>query len=139
MRFRKSEAEWEQWNAGLSSETPFHVGDLSGLQPAGQSQAIEDAAARVQTSLDIGAGPLFRVVFFKLGSGRHGVLLIAIHHLVVDGVSWRILLEDLQSAYAQLKSGKQADFPLKTDAFKDWAERLREYGRSAEARQQLDA
>jgi len=56
-------------------------------------------------------------------------LLLVIHHLVVDGVSWRILLEDLERGYEQLKQGKEIDLGSKTTSFQQWGERLQEYGR----------
>ncbi|MBD2520823.1 amino acid adenylation domain-containing protein, partial [Nostoc sp. FACHB-973] len=49
---------------------------------------------------------------------------------VVDGVSWRILLEDLQTAYEQLSLGQAIQLPAKTTSFKDWAQRLTEYAQS---------
>jgi non-ribosomal peptide synthase protein (TIGR01720 family) len=61
-----------------------------------------------------------------------------IHHLVVDGVSWRVLLEDFQQAYQQLRGGQAIELPPKTTAFKAWAERLQGYGRSKAVREELD-
>ena len=53
--------------------------------------------------------------------------MLAIHHLVVDGVSWRVLLADLELAYATLRAGEPVQLPPKTSSFKDWAERLVAY------------
>ena len=64
-------------------------------------------------------------------------LLVVIHHLVVDSVSWRILLSDLQMAYQQLSAGQMIRLPPKTTSFKHWAERLTAYAPSAELRQEL--
>ena len=52
-------------------------------------------------------------------------LLLAIHHLVVDGVSWRVLLEDLQQVYRQFAEGAEPALPAKTSAFRDWADACR--------------
>ncbi|MBX9256320.1 amino acid adenylation domain-containing protein, partial [Desmonostoc muscorum CCALA 125] len=65
-----------------------------------------------------------------LGRNKKARLLIVIHHLVVDGVSWRILLEDLQTLYEQLSVGQAIQLPAKTTSFKDWAQRLTEYAQS---------
>ena len=65
----------------------------------------DEAAGRVHGSLDLQAGPLLRAVLFELGAQQPQRLLLSIHHLVVDGVSWRILLEDLHSACAALAGG----------------------------------
>jgi non-ribosomal peptide synthase protein (TIGR01720 family) len=74
-----------------------------------------------QTGMDLASGPVFRVVL----SGNR--LFVAAHHLVVDGVSWRILLEDLESAYRQAAGGRDVDLGAKTTSFQDWAHRLAEY------------
>ncbi|HEV2736414.1 MAG TPA: condensation domain-containing protein, partial [Longimicrobiaceae bacterium] len=71
-----------------------------------------------------------RMAYFDLGAGRAGRLLVVIHHLAVDGVSWRILLEDVENAYAQLSRGEAVRLPAKTTAWKAWAERLEEHARS---------
>ena len=71
-----------------------------------QGAALEALAGEAQASLDLEHGPLLRAVHFTLGAGQPERLLIAIHHLVVDAVSWRILLEDLQDAYLQLEQGQ---------------------------------
>jgi non-ribosomal peptide synthase protein (TIGR01720 family) len=55
---------------------------------------------------------------------------VVIHHLAVDGVSWRILLEDLETAYGQLAGGEAVRLPAKTTSWKSWAERLAEHARS---------
>ena len=51
---------------------------------------IEGCCQEIQSSIDLEKGPLVKVGMFKTNEGDH--LLIAIHHLVIDGVSWRILL-----------------------------------------------
>ena len=74
-------------------------------------------AAATQAGLDLGNGPLLRVVCFHMGAGQADRLLVVIHHLVVDGVSWRILLEDLLTAYEQLARRQQVQLPPKTTSW----------------------
>ncbi|AMB83791.1 hypothetical protein AWM79_00065 [Pseudomonas agarici] len=81
---------------------------------------------QAQASLNLEQGPLLRGVLATLVDGSQRLLLI-IHHLVVDGVSWRILLEDLQSALQQITQGQSVSLPGKTHSFKVWAERLQAY------------
>ncbi|HJT30076.1 MAG TPA: amino acid adenylation domain-containing protein, partial [Pyrinomonadaceae bacterium] len=69
-----------------------------------------------------------------LGEKHHDRLLITVHHLVVDGVSWRILLEDLQTAYQQLVRGEEVTLPSRTTSYTRWATRLAEYAQSDEVR-----
>ncbi|WP_315871651.1 non-ribosomal peptide synthase/polyketide synthase [Pseudomonas sp. JV449] len=92
-------------------------------------QDIDELAAlgeEAQRSLDLGHGPLIRAVLVELDGGAQRLLLV-IHHLVVDGVSWRILLEDLQTAYRQLARGVAVVLPVKTSSTRDWAHRLQQY------------
>ena len=68
-----------------------------------------------QRSLDLEHGPLLRALLVDGPEGQQR-LLIAIHHLVVDGVSWRVLLEDLQNVYRQLERAQSVSLPAKTSA-----------------------
>ena len=98
--------------------------NLSAVADHELSGAIEAAAAHAQTTLDYIEGPVWRAVYFDCGSQRPARLLLAIHHLAVDGVSWRILLEDLERSYQQERAGEPGKLPLKTTSVKEWAERL---------------
>ncbi|MBT1263221.1 non-ribosomal peptide synthetase [Pseudomonas sp. VS40] len=89
-----------------------------------------------QRSLDLEHGPLLRALLVDGPEGQQR-LLIAIHHLVVDGVSWRVLLEDLQNVYRQLSDGQSVSLPAKTSALRDWAARLQAYAGSESLREEL--
>ncbi|MDM3888926.1 non-ribosomal peptide synthetase [Pseudomonas sp. BCRC 81390] len=84
----------------------------------------------LQRSLDLQQGPLLRALLVRDGQGSQR-LLLAIHHLVVDGVSWRVLLEDLQALY------RGQPLPAKTHAMGDWAARLASYAGSDSLRDEL--
>jgi amino acid adenylation domain-containing protein/non-ribosomal peptide synthase protein (TIGR01720 family) len=111
---------------------------LSELAGDERRAALETIAEETQAQLDLLRGPLLRAVLFDLGAESPQRLLIVIHHLAVDGVSWRILLEDLGRAYAQTRRGEAADLPPKTTSFARWAGRLEEYARSGQARGELE-
>ncbi|NEU75587.1 non-ribosomal peptide synthetase [Hassallia byssoidea VB512170] len=137
LRFIEKESGWQQINTEPSKLVPFTSLDLSMLPVTEQQSAIEATAAELQTSLNLLEGPLMRVAFFKLRVSEPSRLLIIIHHLAVDGVSWRILLDDLEKAYKQLSQGA-IQLSLKTTSFKQWAERLTEYAQSTELQQELN-
>lgn len=59
--------------------------------------------------------------------------MIAVHHLVIDGVSWRILMEDFQTAHRQVSEGRPVQLPLKSNSFRQWALALRDYAQGAAA------
>ncbi|HEU4965344.1 MAG TPA: amino acid adenylation domain-containing protein, partial [Bacilli bacterium] len=89
------------------------------------SAHIEAACTDLQSSIDLERGPLMKAALFCTAEGNF--LFLCLHHLVVDGVSWRILLEDLNTALGQVKEGQKISFPAKTASFKEWAEALAEY------------
>jgi len=130
LRFSESGGHWRAEHQPLSSATVLWHVRVANLE---QCTAL---FADAQRSLDLAEGPLLRVV---LVDGEHGGqrLFIAIHHLVVDGVSWRVLLDDLQSVYRQLSHGESVKLPAKTSAFKDWAQRLQAYAGSESLREEL--
>lgn len=98
-----------------------------------------DSAIRceeAQRSLDLVRGPLLRGVLVEDETGSQQ-LLLTIHHLAVDGVSWRVLLEDLQNLYRQLAAEQAPVLPARTHALRDWAVRLEQYAASEPLREEL--
>jgi hypothetical protein len=115
---------------------PLTCVDLSAVPETEQESTLSAIATDLQTTLNLSSGRVVRIALFDLGTSQR--LLLVIHHLVVDGVSWRILLEDLQIAYQQLSQGQAIQLPPKTTSFKHWAERLTEYAQSEALQQELD-
>jgi amino acid adenylation domain-containing protein/non-ribosomal peptide synthase protein (TIGR01720 family) len=130
MRFERVEDQWRQYNATVEPIDVLERRDLSDMDPKGQRAAIEHIAAEVQASFDLGHGPLLKATLFDLGVTQRPLLFVAVHHLVVDGVSWRILLEDLNTAYLQLTGGKTVTLQPKTTSFRQWAHQLTEHART---------
>jgi amino acid adenylation domain-containing protein/non-ribosomal peptide synthase protein (TIGR01720 family) len=126
LRFHSGENGWRQHLADDSDPVPFACVDLSPLPEAARRGALEVAAEEVQASLDLSAGPIARMIFFDHGA-EGGRLLFVVHHLAVDGVSWRILMEDLEAACRRIARGESAALPAKTTSFRQWAERLAEH------------
>ena len=93
------------------------------------ADALQALCDRAQRSLNLQQGPLLRGVLVTLPDGSQRLLLV-IHHLAVDGVSWRILLEDLQNAYDRHVAGQPVVLPARTTSTKAWAERLQAYAQS---------
>jgi amino acid adenylation domain-containing protein/non-ribosomal peptide synthase protein (TIGR01720 family) len=136
-RFRREADCWQQDIVYPEASSLCVRADLSALSEEQQGMEIAEAAAQLQASLNLENGPLVRAAIFDRGSHKSARLLMVIHHLVVDSVSWRILLDDLQMAYQQLSAGKMLQLPPKTTSFKHWAERLTAYAQSAESRKEL--
>lgn len=89
------------------------------------SAEIEKKCAEVQKSFDLENGPLIKGILFI--TSQHNYLYLCIHHLVVDNVSWRILLSDYGTLFHQIMNGDEPVLPEKTASFKEWSQALREY------------
>jgi amino acid adenylation domain-containing protein/non-ribosomal peptide synthase protein (TIGR01720 family) len=139
LRFRNRSGRWHQLMAAVAEAlpVPFAAKDLSAISDEDIGLAVEAEALAQQQSLDLGTGPLLRIVLFDLGPERGQRLLVTIHHLAIDGVSWRILLEDFQRGYEQLQRGETVELGPKTTSYKQWAESLAAYAESDELRSQL--
>ncbi|HEX6292475.1 MAG TPA: MupA/Atu3671 family FMN-dependent luciferase-like monooxygenase [Herpetosiphonaceae bacterium] len=137
LRFIRDGNGWRQICAEPDVPVPFDWIDLSITPEESRIAALEATAAQLQASLNLSEGPLLRVAYIDLGADRSGRLLIIIHHLVTDGVSWRIVLEDFQTVYHQLSQGEPVQLPLKTSSLREWAERLTAYARSGALNDEL--
>ncbi|AKJ04229.1 non-ribosomal peptide synthase protein (TIGR01720 family)/amino acid adenylation domain-containing protein [Archangium gephyra] len=138
LRFSRNGGGWSQEHGGSGGRFPLERVDLSGVAPAGRREALEAHAARMQASLNLQEGTLARAVLYDLGVGEPRRLLLVIHHLVVDGVSWRVLLTDLVTAGAQLQAGGPVRLPPKTTSFQQWAERLEAYAQTPAMREEAE-
>ncbi|MBB2917404.1 non-ribosomal peptide synthetase [Cupriavidus alkaliphilus] len=118
LRFVQRDGAWQQ--AYADSET---CADLLWVRHAASEAERLAHCEAAQRSLDLAEGPLLRAV--ALQCGERWQLLLVIHHLVVDGVSWRVLVEDLRDAYAQRRQGQQAVLPARTASYQRWSQALR--------------
>jgi non-ribosomal peptide synthase protein (TIGR01720 family) len=130
LRFTYVDGRWQALHLPLTASMVSESCVFETLpdDPSLQSHFISERCQHYQRSLDIGQGPLLRAVYFQ--GHDQGRLFLVIHHLVVDGVSWRILLGDLEEAYGQLCEGKPIQMALKTSSYQQWAHALAEYSTS---------
>ncbi|HEY0289408.1 MAG TPA: amino acid adenylation domain-containing protein, partial [Pseudomonas sp.] len=117
LTFKRQDSRWCASYAAEQSHEWLWVAQLE------NTEAIGPLADEAQASLDLNDGPLLRAVLMTLPAGEQRLLLV-FHHLLVDGVSWRILLEDLQQAYQTLAHEKPVCLPQKTSSVRAWAEQL---------------
>ncbi len=97
-----------------------------GVEPSAEER-LQRAMSRAQTTLNFSEGPMIRVV--PVNRGEQGMLLGFIaHHLVIDGVSWRILLDDFQRALTNIERDAEPKLPPRTTSYCDWSQSL---GRSS--------
>ncbi|UUY07406.1 amino acid adenylation domain-containing protein [Pseudomonas sp. J452] len=133
LRFNQEQGAWKQHYAEVNTDQP-----LLWLREAGNDAEAEQLYLQAQQSLDLANGPLLRALYLKQ-AGQPERLLLAVHHLVVDGVSWRILLEDILAAYRQLEAGQTPRLQSKSQSYKAWSEALQGWAGSESAQRELDA
>ncbi|TLQ42861.1 non-ribosomal peptide synthetase [Streptomyces marianii] len=121
MRYTRQGTEWIQ-EYGDRPTGLLTVRDITDAEDV--DRALNDAALDAQRSLDLSTGTLVKGVHIRFGDGETSRLFLAVHHIVMDGVSWRVVLEDLATAYEQLAHGRPADLGAKTSSYQQWAQHL---------------
>jgi amino acid adenylation domain-containing protein/non-ribosomal peptide synthase protein (TIGR01720 family) len=133
LRAVRADGVWRQHLAGTDGDIAhLDVIDLSGTAPGRLEAAVQEAADRVQAGMNLADGPMLRAALFRLGPGQPDHVLIAVHHLAVDLVSWSFLLADLDAAYRAIAAGGACALPPKTASIKAWAQELHRQASSAE-------
>ncbi len=132
MTYHLSENQIRQHNREIEGKL-FDL-DVFPASPALSPEDMEKEVNRIQCGINLETGPLVKLGLFETAGGHH--LLIVIHHLVIDGVSWRILLEDFQTAYRQLEKGEAILLPDKTDSFLYWSAQQALYAESSRVRRE---
>jgi amino acid adenylation domain-containing protein/non-ribosomal peptide synthase protein (TIGR01720 family) len=129
IHFEKENEVWKQRNL-TSAAFNFDI-ELYDLREENDAlSAIKIIGEEIQSGFNLENERLIRAVFFKLKDGDR--LALFVHHLLIDGVSWRILLQDLSEAYAHNQRGEQYQLPLKTDSYQYWAKGLHQYASGSE-------
>ncbi|MEM9916806.1 MAG: amino acid adenylation domain-containing protein [Bacteroidota bacterium] len=126
--------QWIQTNQGLSTLPELLVIDQRMTEDAKAER--QKTCEALQADMTLAAAPLLRVALFQAQDGDRLVLIF--HHLVMDGVSWRVLLEDINTLYEQARTNVELKLPLKTDSFKSWCEGLIEYANNTAFEDEID-
>lgn len=111
LRFKKKDSKWIQYYDKDFSEIKIQI-EVNKLSEAEMINKINS----IHKTLDISNGPIDYVLWFN----GYGLLWI-IHHLIVDSVSWRILLDDINLLYSN------SILPSKTSSYKFWSDHIYEY------------
>lgn len=132
LRYSKIKNEWVQKHDN-SARSLSSLADILSEYNLSQSDSAEADilahANKIQESLSLCNGPVFKVVLYHLGQKKQKLLII-VHHLVIDGVSWRILVDDINLALQQQSNNQAIDFGEKTSAFQFFSKTVEQYARS---------
>src|SRR5262249_39010913 len=111
---RADDGDWDLEIAGygaVTAESCLCPIDASGLDEEVRGACIADQMLAAASRLAPAAGVMVQAVWFDAGEERAGRLLLMIHHLAVDGVSWRILVPDLTAAWEAIAEGRPPLLP----------------------------
>lgn len=153
MTFQRPGGVWQQWARDTEAlPEPFVTVDLTDTGPEGLETVIHEQAVTVQNSLSLSDGPLFKVALFHLpepaasGSDDDQIdlppaevrVLLVVHHLVVDGFSFQLLIGDLVTAYFQYAEDEPLRLPDSTARLQDWAWQLADFAASGSLTEEQD-
>ncbi|MBY7142462.1 amino acid adenylation domain-containing protein [Virgibacillus sp. NKC19-3] len=136
-KFRIEGKEWIQY-IDQNPEVPLAFFDISKLKIDKQDAFIESKINEINNEIDIEKGPIFSVVYFYRGSNSFGSLVFIVHHLVVDGISWRIILDDFHSIIDNSIRNYKEVYKNYSISYIEWANSLKEYADSIEVKEHLD-
>ncbi|GJL71077.1 MAG: hypothetical protein NMNS01_02760 [Nitrosomonas sp.] len=118
--YKKANVQWEQTIAESIAQ------DILWVRNAASDEQLLTLCNEAQRSLDLQQGLLMRAMLVEMADQTQRLLLV-VHHLIIDGVSWRILIEDLETAYFQINNHESIRLPEATAGFFAWARRLQQY------------
>jgi non-ribosomal peptide synthase protein (TIGR01720 family) len=132
LRFKKSEGSWNAFVTEHAEVNAFTSIDLTGFSPVEMDSTIEAKSIELQTNQDLSKSGLFQTLFFKFGQEHQNKMLLIAHHLLVDNISWQILVSDLESIYGRLIRDEEIALSPKTTSYPKWGNHLIELSKSGE-------
>ncbi|MCY9038740.1 amino acid adenylation domain-containing protein, partial [Bacillus inaquosorum] len=140
---QNEQGKWSQYNRPLSHSDDalygLHIVDLQNPDCTDGNRSYEPLIKRhvrdIQQKMDLKNGPLLQAGLFRTTDGDF--LFLSAHHFVVDGISWRVLLEDLALGYRQAAGGEDIQLPPKTSSFKAYTKKLSDYAGSQQLMKQF--
>ena len=101
---------------------------------AASREEITKLCGEIQASIDMKESLVKAALIHQ---GEDDYLFLAVHHLVIDGVSWRVIASDLETAVASLRKGEKAALPMKTNTYNDYSKALEKYRDSSRLAQEM--
>jgi len=127
----------QQWTQEILSEAPsttLSVHDVSAYSEANREEVFLRIANNIQAGLSLAKGNIFEAAFFNFGNGQPSRLLFVAHHLCIDGVSWRILLEDFLQGVTNFAAWQ---LPEKTHSYHHWIKAMSAHAKKGIAAEEI--
>lgn len=128
--FEKTEDGWNAFVAAPATIHAFTSINLADSSPLEIDATIKERAIESQVNQDLSKAGLFQALFFKCGLGKRNKMLLIAHHLLIDTISWQILMSDLESIYVQLSKDEEITLSPKTTSYHRWGNHLIELSKS---------
>lgn len=132
--FKEEKGSWKAEIIAPEESEVFFRFDILEEVNAKSGEVINDKLEDIQTNIDLLEGPLFRCLYFDTGSLRSSKIVLLAHHLVIDMVSWQLILDDFMA----LLRGSLIEKTKKTTSILTWANHLRQLINSDELLIELD-
>ena len=129
------------WNASIAppeKHTAFTKADFTKLASSETASQITQKSNELQSNLKLSDSSLFHAVFFDTAKETANKFLLFAHHLLIDNISWGILIEDLQTIYSQLSKNEPISLESKTVSYKKWGKHLASLSESGHFNNELE-
>ncbi|MDQ0492826.1 non-ribosomal peptide synthetase [Paenibacillus brasilensis] len=130
--------QWIQETISDTPDYPVAIVNLQDMDAEEAEEALAYHAKRYQQSVSHTRSSMYSMIYFYRGERGRSMLLIILHHLIVDGVSWRILTDDLQTVCGLLLTGQEPKLPAATSPFQVWAKNMHEQALKLDPKQELE-
>ncbi|MFK8059235.1 MAG: condensation domain-containing protein [Polaribacter sp.] len=125
--FRESENKWIQEIKSPAQICALKYLDISEIAQENLENEVLKRTQKIQNEFELSKGSLFKCIYFSNNSSKNDFCLLVAHHLVVDAVSWQIIIDDFKNALEEITANKTISKETKTSSFKDWVKYIKRY------------
>ena len=138
LHFEQTEGEWLASVCHIEDVEAFAIVDLTNVEKDKINSEIQVKSNHLQSNLDLSKSTLIQVVLFNCKQNTKNKLMLFAHHLLVDNISWQIIISDLELIYDQLSRNEKLNLPAKTTSYNKWGNHLIELSKSGEFDKELE-
>jgi len=132
-RFAQGASGWKRADSPARCAVDYGVVSLAGRSESEQARVLEDLVGRLRRSQDLRNGPLLIVRLVERGGGHHPQLVFVVQHLVFDGLSLAILVNELSASIQGEGSETVASLPPLSESYASWSRAWRDFAESPAA------
>ena len=127
--FSKNNNEWGAFILAPEKIKAYQLFDLSNSPETASGKFIFEISDKINAGFKLEDGSLFQAVYLENENAKNNQLLLVAHHLVVDNVSWQLILNDLKTIVEQLKAGNTISLPTIHSTYKTWTDFLMDFSK----------